>query len=237
MTAYKSAFNRPWHTESQFEAATRIAIGTATVDDVTSSVWCECRNNAENIVLSYFLDSPRPLRSLLNRIPGELAPQFGKVVSDGSYSYTVQIPCMVITPAQFKPNIWKNFSGPWADRFSRDTLVYDTDYTVSDNTITFPNAVKGDVFTIEYETTLTPLPGLLKSFSIDRTAEYVLIKKFGKDHARVQKWAEQYGNHILRQLEMLRKGDIDIPEFARVNLYSDWTEGPTGFVSIPIGRV
>jgi hypothetical protein len=237
MTAYKSAFNRPWHTSTQFETATRIAIGTATTDDVTSSVWCECCNNAENFVLSFFLDAPRPVRSMLNRIPGELAPQFGKVKTDGSYSYSVQIPCMISTPSHFAPNVWKNLSGAWADRFSADTLVYNTDYTISGNTITFPSALKGDVFSIEYETTLTPIPGLLKTFSIDRTAEYVLIKKFGKDHARVQQWAEQYGNHIIRQLEMLRKGDIDIPEFARVNLYSDWTEGTQGFVSIPIGRV
>jgi hypothetical protein len=237
MTTWRGFANRPWHTETEFEACTRLAVGTGTNDDVTPTIWSDCRNNAENIVLSYFMDSPRPIRMMLNRIPGELMPQHGKIQSDGEYSYSVQIPCMISTPSQYSPNVWKNLSGRWGDRFDTDPLTVNVDYTISGNTITLSSAAKGDVYCVEYETTLNPLPGLLKSFSLDRTADYLLVKKYGHDHARVQQWAEQYGNHIIRQLEMLRDGKIEIPEIARVNLFADWEEGSQNIISIPIGRV
>lgn len=237
MTTWRGFANRPWHTVSEFESCTRMAVGTSTTDDITPTVWCDCRNNAENIILSYFMDSPRPIRSMLNRIPGELIPQYGKIRVDGDFAYTVQIPCMISTPSQYAPTVWKNLSGCWADRFDDEPLVANTNYTISGNTITILSASKGDVYCVEYETTLNPLPGLLRSFSLDRTADYVLVKKYGKDHARVQEWAAQYGNHILRQLEMLRDGKIEIPEIARVNLFADWEEGDQSLSSIPIGRV
>lgn len=238
MASYNCFANIPWHTESEFEAQTRILVGTnEDTDDVTPTIWQECRESAEAFILSNFLDNPRPNRGMLNRIPGELIPQFGKVLSTGSYTYSLLMPDLVTTPAQRMPVVWKNLSGAWQDRYDTDPLTYATDYSISGSSITIPGAEKGDVFCIEYETTLTPKPGILKAWSINKTSEYVFIRKYGFDHARVQAWAEQYGMHMERQLEMLRTGAMEIPEFASINLFTDWTEGGSTYMSIPVARV
>lgn len=237
MASYRSFANRPWHTETDFEAQTRISIGSATGDQITRDVWCSCRESAENLIMASILDEPRPLRTMLNRIIGELIPQFGRIRSSGSYSHTVMVPNIVTTPSSRMPIVWKNLSGYYEDRFKTEPLVYGTDYTISGNTIKITNAESGDLYTVEYETTLEPTPGLLKTLSIYQTAGNVIMAKYGTDHARTQAWAEMYGLHTRRQIEMLRDGRIEIPEFASINLYADWSEGNDCITTVSMERV
>lgn len=237
MTSYKSFANRPWHSETEFEAETRLTVGSATTDQISSDVWSACRDSAETLILASMLDEPRPHRTMLNRIMGELAPQYGKVRTAGGYSYTVLVPCLVSTPAEKLPIVWKNLTGYYEDRFKVDPLVYGADYTIAGNVITIVAAEVGDLYTIEYETTLNPTPGLLRTLSLYQTAGNAIMAKFGTEHARTQAWAEMYGQHTRRQIDMLREGRVEIAEFARINLYADWDEGNQGIDSIPMARM
>lgn len=237
MALYTSFANRPWHTVTSFEYQTRLMVGASTYDHITADVWCECRESAEAYILSNLKDGQRPLRSMLNRIPGELMPQWGHVMAAGDISYTVMIPNLVTTPTSRMPILWKNLDCYWEDRYSVDPREYGTEYTISGNVVTIIGASKGDVYTFEYETTLTPTPTVLKSLSIYQTAGNALIAKYGSDHARVQQWADMYGVHVQRQVEMLRTGNIEIPELAAIRLYSDWNEDLGDISSIPMARM
>lgn len=237
MATYRAFANRPWHTESNFENLTRILVGATSTDDISTTVWSECRANAESDIMLALQDSDRPVRTMLNRIPGELIPQVGKITFDGSFSYTMMLPDVITTPAIRLPRVWRNLAGAWEDRFDYDPLELGTDYTLSGNTVTILAASKGDVYCIEYEHTMNPVPDALRYLSLNMTMHHLIISKYGTDQEQVQQWAEQYGGRATRQIELLQEGRMDIPEFARINLYADWTEGKDSIRSLQLARV
>lgn len=232
------AFNRPWHTEAEFESYTRFLIGSATSDDVTAAIWSQQRDGAETEILSVLQDANRPLRTMLTRVSGELIPQWGKIRSATSnYSHTVSILGLVSTPSASRPLLWKNLSGPWQDRFEVTPLVYGTDWDIVGNSIVITTAEADDKYALEYQHTLAPTPGALKYLSMDLTIRNLIQNKFGTDEGRQEEWAGVYAERVDATLNLMRKNQWDIPEFAAIALYRDWEEGSSGIVSIHLGRV
>jgi hypothetical protein len=213
--------NQPWHNEMDFESRTRIMVGETDTDDVDNTVWTALREDAEAEILASINNMQgKPLRDMLNRVPGELIPQFGCITAAASnYTYTILLPSMINTPI-----IWKNLTGLWKNRFDTDPLIVTTDYTVNGNTVTINSVEKGDIYCIEYETTLNPVPPLLKKLSVMKTSGNIILAKYGTEHARAQAWAQQYGEQIARTLDLLSQNKVEIPELARINLFNDWKE-------------
>lgn len=230
--------NLPWHTESEFETGTRILVGTvASGNDVPNAVWCQNRSKAEADILLYLQDTARPYRTMLNRVPGELVPQYGKIRTTASYTHAVMVPDLVTTPGSHrKPFVWLNLRVPWGERFGVTPLVEGDDYSISGNNFTFPSAREGDFYVIEYEHTLRPVPDQLKFMSMGMTMANVIRAEYGTDQRRIEQWSEMFGNVVETQLKMLQEGRLDIPAFAQIKLYSDWEEGKRGVTSIPLIR-
>ena len=233
-------YNQPWHTETEFENFSRLLIGSTSTDHMTADTWSECRSAAEFEVISHITDALSPNRLMLARVPGELVPQYTPILSNtASQTFTLTVPDVVSTPSSDKPVVWRNLAGPWERRWE-DMDLYrmteDNGYTMSGNDITLTSPSKGDRYTVEYKHTLTPIPGLLKSLSLLGTVERCLINKFGIDHSRVEMWARQFGSNKNRQIKMLLEGSLQIPEFASVELYSDWSEDPKSVTVVDIRR-
>lgn len=223
-------YNQPWHIESEFENYSRLLVGSSDSDHITAGTWSECRAAAEMEIISHITDSHGKNRLMLSRVPGELVPQHHPILDDDTnITFTLSVPDVVTTPSSLKPIVWKNLEGPWENRWACTDiykLEIDTHYTLSGNTITFLEVNSGDRFCVEYGHTLNPVPPFLKQLSLLGTVERALVNKFGIDSSRVEKWADQHGTHLRRQLKMLMEGTLQIPEFASVNLYADWKENP-----------
>jgi len=237
MASFDSQENQPWHEETEFENLTRIMVGATSADDITTTIWSECRRSSESVLLAGLLDDPHPHREMLHRVPGELIPQYGKLNATASYTHTILMGDMVTTPAAYLPNLWRNLSIEWPRRFEATALVKDTDYTLSGNDITIPAAVKGEVYVFEYEHTLNPVPPFIRTMSIMLTAESALLATFGTDHRRVTEWAATRGDMVREQLKMLNQSRIQIHEFTKIKLYQDWDEAPRRVVDFPLKRV
>lgn len=226
--------NLGWHTEADFEAQTRWLVGEASTDDMTSAQWQQCRSWAENRIMAYLPEGDRKYRTMLDRVPGEYAPQDGPLLEDGEYIHTVSLPEIVSSPPAKLPRVWRNLEGPWEHRFSKrrtSLLVPQDDYTVSSGTITFKNHVarEGDRFIIEYWHNLTPKPAFLRDLSILGTSYRYVLKTHGISSNELKQWLEQYGGPFWGDLKQIKEGKICIPEFDAPNLYLDWDE--TGGVS------
>jgi len=219
-------YNQPWHTESQIETLSRINVGSGPDDAISEETWQTCRSVAESIILSSILDDTRPQRTMLNRIPGELSPRFGLIKTAGQHVFVPSIGQMKVSPDKDKPVVWRNLTGAWSNRWrTASPLTEGVDYTLGENSIVILSASECDMYAIEYEHTLDPVPSFLTRLSILATTEQILISKYGMDHARVEKWSAQWGDAYRRDLALLSQGKIEIPEFASIVLYEDWDEG------------
>lgn len=233
-------YNQPWHTETEFENFSRLTVGSLSSDHLTADTWSECRYAAEAEILTHVTDGNSPNRLMLSRVPGELVPQHHPILSDTeNQTFTLSIPDVVTTPSSLKPIVWKNLEGPWENRWQCIDifkLEETTNYTQSGSTITILSPKTGDRYTVEYGHTLNPVPGILNRLSMIGTIKQAIINKFGIDHSRMEQWSNQYGRDFNRQLRMLWEGQLQIPEFASVNLYNDWKENPGSVVAVDIRR-
>jgi len=226
-------------TEAQVEAATGLAIGTASTDQVTTAQFTQALANATNEITSAI---PERYRNLLTKVDGEILEKYA---DGGETVYTLSL--STATAASIK--LYKNYgpselsslyarlgltvdptstnvaySKSWKDRNAADTLTVTDDYSVDGQTITMVDEMtEGDTLYADYDHVLATVPAIIQTVAGLLTAGYCYITAFNLDDPSDTEYMQNFFTNGRQILQEIRDGKRSIPEFDDIDLVLDWS--------------